>query len=104
MTASIADYQNATPKSSLNISVTTVVKAAPGGVFGLAILSGTAPGGSINDCAGTGAVAASNQVASIPSGANVLGAPTQTFEPPLFCLTGITVTPPAGGAVSVFFA
>ena len=104
MTASIADYQNATPKSALNITTITLVKAGPGGVFGISVLSGTAIGGTVNDCTGTGAAAASNQVAAIPAGANVAGAPTQMLPVPLFCLNGIVVVPPAGGAVSVFFA
>lgn len=102
MAASIADYQNATPKSALNLSVATLVKATAGVVLGLALLSGTAPGGTINDCTSVGAVAASNQVCQIPSGAT---APTEAvFNFQAYCLQGIVVTPPPGGTVSVFFA
>ena len=105
MVASIADYQNATPKSALNISVSTVVKAAPGAVLGVIVLSGTAPGGSVNDCTSVASAAAANEVMPIPSGAAVLSQPAEgLFNSPLPCLVGITVVPPPGGTVSVFFA
>lgn len=102
MAASIADYQNATPKSALNLSVATLVKAASGVVIGLAVLSGTAPGGSVNDCASIASVAASNEVCQIPSGSGVPLEPVFNFVAP--CLLGIVVTPPPGGTVSVFYA
>lgn len=104
MTASIADYQNAAQKSALNITTSTLVKAGPGAVLGIAVLSGTVGSGTINDCTTIAAAASGNQVAAIPSGTSLPGAPTTMFASPVPCLNGIVVVPPAGGAVSVFYA
>jgi len=101
VTASIADLANIPAASRLNITSPTLLKAGQGILLSLCVLSGTAPGGTVNDCSGSGAAAAANQIASIPSGSGVLGAPGVVLNFPYF--TGLVVIPPAGGAVSVGF-
>lgn len=101
MTASIADIANIPAASKLNITSPTLLKTGQGVVLALCVLSGTAPGGTINDCSGSGAAATANQIAAIPSGAGVLAAPNVALD--LFYFTGLVVVPPPGGAVSVHY-
>lgn len=88
-------------KSVKNISVATVLKATPGTVLGIAVLTaGSAGTTQINDCATTGAVSSpGNQVYSLlgtTSAGNLL-------INPIPCTTGIVVTPATGQVLSVWF-
>lgn len=87
-------------KSVKNITTTTVLKATPGTVLGWSTV-GTAgsAAGSINDQNTTaGLPNAATQVATIP-----LASPVTTPLYGIPCSTGITVVPPTGGAVAVWF-
>lgn len=84
--------------SALNITAATVIKAAPGRVFTATVVVAGSGAGSINDCAATGDVDATNEIATLPASVqNILlgGFP---------CFTGITVTPGSGQTIAVSFA
>lgn len=88
--------------SKLNVTTQTVVKATPGTLFRITVLT-VATGGTFgaNDAATTGAAAASNAILAI--GASWPAAGT-VFELEWPCSNGIVVNPGTGGAVSVSFA
>ena len=88
--------------SALNVNTTRVVKATPGTVMRVVVLTpATAGTFGIYDAATTGAIAASNSIyqvsANWPAAGTVI-----TLEFP--CQSGIVVQPGTGGAVSVSFS
>lgn len=82
--------------TALNITAATVIKARPGRLVKIVVVVAGSAAGTVNDCLTTGAVAASNEVASIP---NTIG-PLSLDWP---CLTGIVVVPGTGQTVAVLY-
>jgi len=86
--------------SALNKTAAAVIKATPGRLGKLLVVSGgTASNGSFvfNDCATTGAAAAANEIFAIPSGA----AAGTVYDLQWPCLTGIVMSavPTAGSPI-----
>jgi hypothetical protein len=86
--------------TKLNMTLPTVLKAAPGRIERVnVIVAGTTPGG-VYDCLTTAAAATSNQIASIPPlstaaiGSLVIGALAQV---------GITILPGAGQTLTATY-
>lgn len=80
--------------STLNITGAVVIKAAPGRVFKVSVIVAGSGAGTVNDCATTGAAAASNQIGSTPT---TVG--TVDFNWPM--ASGIVVVPGAGQTLAV---
>lgn len=83
--------------STLNITVATVIKAAPGRMVRISVIVAGSAVGSVNDVATTGAAAVGNQIWVIP---NAVG--MTTIEWP--CLVGIVVVPGTGQTLAVSFS
>lgn len=83
-------------KSFLNVTATTLVKATAGRICKINVLVAGSGTGEIYDHATTSGVGASNAVAIIPEAVG-----TYVFDFP--CATGIVVTPPTGGTISVSY-
>jgi hypothetical protein len=91
--------------SSLNATAAKVIKATAGRVAKVTIINAGATSGAftLNDCATTGAAAASNEIWTLPqaSSLNVAGA---VFELDWPCATGIVLSGVvAGGTVAISF-
>lgn len=93
--------QGATPvqvsvgsKTKLNISTQQVLKAAPGRVYRIIVVTAGSTNGTLSDVATTGGVAASNLIFEIP---NTVGA----FEVNWPYFNGLVVTPGTGQVVAV---
>jgi len=82
--------------SSLNITAATVVKATPGRLVKINVLTAGAAG-TASDCATTGAVAAANLICNIPATVGIY-----SLDWP--CLVGIVITPGASQVLSVSYA
>jgi hypothetical protein len=80
---------------TLNITSAVSLKAQPGTVFSFAILVAGAAG-TINDCATTGAAAASNAICAMPAAVTAGVVPVNVKT-----TAGITVVPGAAQVVSV---
>jgi len=87
--------------TKLNITAAVVVKGTPGRVAKITVSApGTTSGAlTVNDCATTGAAAASNQVISIPYGSLTAG---QVIALDFPCLVGIVVSAVPGAGSPVF--
>lgn len=83
--------------SSLDITIATVVKNAPGRIAKVSVLVAGSGTGSINDTTNTGSVSTANEVYVIPTTQGIF-----TLDWP--CLAGICVTPGSGQTVSVSYA
>lgn len=81
--------------SALNITGTVVVKASPGRVCRLNVLTAPSVVLTVNDCATTGAVATANEIVAIPIATAVAGS---SFPIDFPCLNGITVVLGTGTA------
>ena len=87
-------------KAIENISATTVVKASPGTLFTVVIVTAPISAGSINDAASIGAATNANRIDSVP-----VGTPTNTILSLNWpCAAGIVVNPGTGGIVSVSYS
>jgi hypothetical protein len=85
----------------LNLAAgTTVVKAQPGRLVRLSIITAASTGGSANDCKTTAAVAIANQVLTIP--ANALAGTIYELDWPM--LTGITIVVGTSGVIACYYA
>jgi hypothetical protein len=82
-------------KNKANISVATVVKAAPGSIIAVSVVTAGSTVGTINDCATTAAAASTNQVGVAPNAVGVT--PFYSFP----CTTGIVVVPGTGQVLAV---
>lgn len=84
--------------SKLGVTAATVVKASPGTVYNVNVVVAGSAVGSVNDCTTTGAVAASNQIATIPEavGNYAIG--------PFPAFAGIVIVPPTGATVSIAYS
>lgn len=81
--------------SKLNVTGTTVIKAAPGRICKINIMVVPSVVVTVNDCTTAGAVATANQVCAIP----IASAPAGTTIPLDFpCLTGIVLVLGTGTA------
>lgn len=95
-TVPVIDASLNAQSSALNLTGATRVKATPGRLFKVSVIvAGSAPG-TINDCATTGAAAASNQVGTIP---NTVG--TYEFEWPF--AVAIVIIPGTAQTVAVSY-
>lgn len=83
--------------TSYNITAATVVKATPGKLAYISVVTAGSAAGSANDCATTGAAAAGNKVATIPAAVGVIPVNWP-------CGTGITITPGSGQVIAVSYA
>jgi hypothetical protein len=84
-------------QTSLTLTQATIVKATPGAMLQLSVLSTGAAAGAIYDCATSStASSTSNQIAAIPQ---VLGTTDISFP----CFVGIVVIPGSGQKVSVTY-
>ena len=98
----MSNWIGATPWGSgnaLNITATTVVKAAPGAVLQISVNVAGSAAGAVYDAATTGGNTAANLVAPIPL---AVSASPLTYN--FICQTGILIVPPTGGTVSVSYA
>lgn len=82
--------------SALNITVATVVKAAPGRLVRVSVIAAGSAAGTVNDHATTSGVGASNQIGTIPTAVG-----TTLFDWP--CAVGITVVPGTGQTIAVSY-
>jgi hypothetical protein len=80
--------------STLNITGSVVIKATPGRVFKVSVIVAGGAAGTINDCATTGAAAATNQIGTAPT---TVG--TVDFNWPM--ATGIVVVPGSGQTLAI---
>ena len=84
-------------KTKLNIAAKTVVKATPGFIGTVSIITAPSAAGGVYDAATAGATAAANQIATIATTASL--PEVLNFS----CANGIVVDPGTGGVVSVSF-
>lgn len=85
---------------AVNITVATVIKTGPGIVAKVMVIVTSSGLGSVNDCATTGAVAVTNQLAAI-----INPAPAGTvIELQLPFSLGLVVTPGTGSTLSVSYS
>ena len=94
-------YQNinvvASPsKTVLNISAAAVVKAAPGLIGRVNVITAGSAAGTVNDCLTTGAAATANAVATIP---NTVG----SYPIEMYTSTGIVVVPGSGQVLTISY-
>jgi len=82
--------------SFLNITATTAIKSTSGRICVVNVIVAGSANGGIYDHATTSGTGVSNAVAVIPE---AIG--TYVFDFP--CATGIVVTPPTGGTISVSY-
>jgi hypothetical protein len=84
-------------KTALNLAASTVVKAGPGRLIKVSVITAGSTPGTVNDCLTTGAAAAANQIGTIP---NTVG--TYVFDWP--CLTGIVYVLGTAQVVAVSYS
>lgn len=87
-------FRDELPQSALNITTTTLIKAAPGMLVSFAVTVAGSAAGTINDSATTGAAAASNAMAPTPNTAGIYYYPAQ-FK------NGLVVVPGTGQTIVV---
>ena len=88
--------------SALDVSALTAVKASPGTLYRVTVLTAATAGTfGVYDAATTGAAAATNAVLSYAAAYPAVGT-VFTLEWP--CANGIVVNPGTGGSVSVSYA
>lgn len=85
--------------SVLNITTTTVVKAKPGTLFTISVITPPTAAGGAYDATTTGGAVAANQIIDIQTGGQAL--PLRLDWP---CANGIVINPGTGGVVSVAYA
>lgn len=79
----------------LNITAATVLKVGPGRLVKLVVVVAGAAG-TVNDCATTGAAAASNELCALPA---VVG----PIEMNVAFQTGLVITPGAAQVIAAYF-
>ncbi len=86
-------------RTTSNITVPTVIKAARGTLLGIqVIVDGSAPG-TANNCAATADAAAGNEVSAIPNAIGAVSLPNSGIP----CVDGIVVVPGTGQTIAVSF-
>lgn len=86
-------------RSVLNITTTTVVKATPGVLYRVVVVTPPTAAGGIYDSATTTGLGASNLIDSIGTGL----AASYVFDLVWPCEVGITINPGTGGVISVSY-
>ena len=86
-------------RSALNVTTTTVIKAAPGTLFKVIVVTAPTAAGGIYDSATTTGLGASNLIDSIGTGL----ATSYVFDLVWPCEVGITINPGTGGVMSVSY-
>lgn len=84
-----------------NITAPTVIIASKGRLVQIAVVVAGSAAGTANDCATTGAAAASNQICAIPNTISA-AAPVLSIDWP--CATGIVVVPGTGQTLAVTYS
>ena len=84
-------------RATLDVSVPTVIKSAPGVVVRVVVVTAPTVAGGVYDSEVTSNLSALNQIAVIPIGS------TQIMELDWPCESGITVNPGTGGVLSVSY-
>lgn len=84
--------------NKLNVTAPTVIKATPGTVYRISVITAPSAAGGVHDIDTTAGAAAGNLIAPIGTGAS--GIIDLTFP----CATGIVVDPGTAGVVSVSYA
>jgi hypothetical protein len=87
---------NGGTSQAYNITAATVIKATPGRLVRISVVTAGSAAGTANDCDTTGAAAIGNQIAAIP---NAVG--TIVLEWP--CATGIVVVPGTSQVLAVSY-
>jgi hypothetical protein len=82
--------------NTYNVTAATAIKAAPGRLMRVSVVTAGSTVGTANDCASTGAAAAANQIATIPNAVGVI-----YLDWP--CATGIVLVPGTGQVLAVNF-
>ena len=90
---------NGGSRSALNVSTTTVIKASPGVVYKVLIVTPPTAAGGIYDSNVTTGLGASNLIDPIGTGLAV----SYAFDLEWPCANGITINPGTGGVVSVSY-
>lgn len=88
--------RNGGSSAQYNITAATVVKATPGRLVRIDVITAGSAAGTANDCATTGAAAVGNQIASIP---NTVG----SIELDWPCATGIVIVPGTSQVLAVSY-
>lgn len=86
-------------RSKLNVTTPTVIKASPGTVFKVIIVTAPSAAGGIYDSAATTGLGASNLIDTIGTGL----AASYVFDLAWPCEVGITINPGTGGVMSVSY-
>lgn len=86
-------------RSVLNVTTTTVIKASPGTLFKVLVVTPPTGAGGIYDSATTTGLGASNLIDSIGTGLSA----SYAFDLSWPCEVGITINPGTGGVVSVSY-
>ena len=87
-------------RSALNVTAPTVIKASPGVLFKVVVVTPPSANGGIYDWASTTGLAATNKIDTINSSGAAAG---QDYVLDWPCLVGITVDPGTGGVMSVSY-
>ena len=83
-------------RAAFNVTATTLIKAGPGTVFRVVVVTAPTAAGGVYDSATTAGISASNQIATVP----LATGPIELVWP---CQNGIVVNPGTGGVVSVSY-
>jgi hypothetical protein len=83
--------------ATYNVTSSTVIKAAAGRAFRVAVVVAGSAAGAVHDCSTTGAAAAANKVATIP---NTVGVYDLNWP----CGTGIVLVPGTGQTLSISYS
>jgi hypothetical protein len=86
--------------ATYNIAAAAAVKAGPGRLIRISVVTVGSTAGTINDCAATGDAAIGNQIGSIPT--TWVAGTVVEFDWP--CSTGITIVPGTSGVLAVSFS
>ena len=86
-------------KSALNVSTATVIKASPGVLVKVVVVTAPSAAGGIYDSAATTGLGASNLIDSIGQGLAV----SYVFDLNWPCQNGITINPGTGGVMSISY-
>lgn len=87
-------------RSALNITVTTVIKSAPGVIHRVLVVTPPTAAGGIYDSISISGLGASNLIDPIPTGLSA----AYEFNIDWPCQNGITINPGTGGVMSVSYA
>ena len=90
-------------KAVYNIPTKTVIKASPGVIYRVLVVTAPSTAGGIYDSATSGGTSAANRIDTISTGGQA-GTPAYNFTLNWPCANGITIDPGTGGVVSVSYS